>query len=169
MKTKNRNRTSDAQHVRPNVIITQVCEDSVTQTVEPAPQSATPRRADPAHELFMRAFNSTVARLQCKPEWANGTGYFNHAVYDEELKTQIPLGDRGTFVDGYGRKALVLHTRLGIAVVFERYSEGSTALVCNADDGFSKLQREEVIDISSIVRAETLMSLLLITQLSATA
>lgn len=118
----------------------------------------------PVVELFLAAFGSTIHRLTFKPSWHNGTGYFDAAVHDEDVLRQLPLGERGSFVDDQGRKALVLHTSFGLVMVFERYNDGPVPLVCNYDDRLRSLSPFD--EHVGAMKLHHVQDLLLLTQLS---
>lgn len=72
--------------------------------------------------LYARCTNT----IEFKPEWANGTGYFNGAVH-EQLD-----GVDGTVyasIDTQQRKMLLVKTCFGNVVVFQRYSNGGNGTV----------------------------------------
>ena len=78
-------------------------------------------------------FTSAVARseqLEYNPKWANGTGYFNHAVSGEHAPILEP-GTMKWFVDENGRTAIVVGTIFGNVVVFERRKVAYQVYVLN--------------------------------------
>lgn len=68
-------------------------------------------------------------QIAYKPEWANGTGYFDHAITDRSLFAGVPAEERIglmlTFVDEHGRHGFITYTRLGNVVVFDRYNNAT--------------------------------------------
>lgn len=55
------------------------------------------------------------------PTWKNGTGYLDGAV-----EAQLAVGEAVKCVDDYGRRVILIGTRFGTCVFFERtvYEEG---------------------------------------------
>lgn len=68
-----------------------------------------------------RYFDSHYAQIEqtieFKEEWANGTSYFDGAVW-----TPLQPGELAKSVDPYGRKIILVGTRYGTCVFFERYA-----------------------------------------------
>lgn len=166
MKVKDRNRRAPAQPAANNAPLTNVGQALQAAVLKSTPMELIVHPARAAHQLFLSAFNATVARVEFQPRWASGTGYFDGALEDAELRAMVRLGDRAAFVDDQGRKALVLHSKLGMVVVFEHHTHPNT-LVCDAEDAYNQLHQQEVIDISTILQLPALRTLLLLTQLSA--
>lgn len=80
-------------------------------------------------DLFFHHFNHVDAiAVTFNPEWRNGTGYYDHLVYDDVLPDQ-PFGAIGTSFDPDSRrKILFLKTRHGNAVIFERFTDGESGV-----------------------------------------
>lgn len=96
---------------------------------------------NPAFDKFLVIYDGLVARkhvIAYRPEWANGTGYFN-GIFDEVL-----LPGHWAFEDEHGRKAIVSSDRTrGHVVLFQRYVEGNTLAVCAPfNTGFSSIPNE---------------------------
>lgn len=72
---------------------------------------------------FESVFSSTPHRLVYNANWENGTDYLNGIVQDQALFDQLEIGERASFVDNHGRRALAICTPMGIACVFERYTD----------------------------------------------
>lgn len=70
-------------------------------------------------ELFNKFFDKIEVSVAFDPIWANGTGYFDHAV-----KADLGLGtaQMAKAVDPDGRRIIFIDTRLGNVVLFERRS-----------------------------------------------
>lgn len=64
-----------------------------------------------------------------KPEWANETGYFNHAVKDYDLNKEISDDTLIWSVDQHGRHLIIAPTLIGNVVVFDRYMHGQRDIV----------------------------------------
>lgn len=72
-----------------------------------------------------RIFNSTFNRqevvdVEFNPVWSNGTGYFDGAVKAPIKGLEVP-GAIGRCRDEHGRRILVIKTRFGNVLVFDRY------------------------------------------------
>lgn len=67
--------------------------------------------------VFARAFNkSEIKEIEFDPRWSNGTAYFDKA-------TSHPLkpGELAKCRDQHGRRMILIGTRFGTIVVFDRY------------------------------------------------
>ena len=71
--------------------------------------------------------------VKYKEEWANGTGYLNGFVRDDEAFSN---SNKVKFYDGYGRRCIGIKKDNNIAVIFERYSDNDDVLVCNLSNEF---------------------------------
>ena len=75
-----------------------------------------------AMNLFWNTyFNSEFVKcdIAYKAEWENGTGYLNGLV--DEALPQLEIGEIARTVTEKGRRVLVVKTRFGNVVLFERY------------------------------------------------
>jgi hypothetical protein len=73
-------------------------------------------------DRFMEVYNHhEVSEIAYNPDWANGTGYFDRAVYGDHAPV-IENGKVVKSVDEDGRKILIIGFSLGNVVVFERYA-----------------------------------------------
>ena len=70
---------------------------------------------------FYYAFNETQTIVPYDKRWENGTGYLDHAVRGIDAPALIPGSIVKTTTSG-GRKVLLIGTRFGNAVIFERYT-----------------------------------------------
>lgn len=68
---------------------------------------------------FNQAYESILSTIDFDPAWKNATGYLDAAV---EADLGLKPGALTKFVDDFGRRAIVIGTRFGNVVVFERYS-----------------------------------------------
>lgn len=81
------------------------------------------------NQVFTKAYNECKRDLPFNPEWSNGTGYFDFAVYSKQGVITAPKLGNGemarsnTTADGSGRRILIIGTRLGNMVVFDRFTE----------------------------------------------
>lgn len=64
-----------------------------------------------------------VPKVDYKPEWANGTGYFDGAV-NEKFESNAIVH----FIDEANRIGLILPTQVGNLVLFQRYSNGGNGI-----------------------------------------
>lgn len=73
-------------------------------------------------EIFSSIFTSEATReIPFNEFWSNGTGYFDNAVYG----SHAPKLERGEVVKSMtpnNRRILIVGTRLGNVVVFDRYT-----------------------------------------------
>lgn len=77
---------------------------------------------------FLINFSTNVEEITFKPEWANGTGYFDHVVKGEHAPS-LTAGETKTCVDGFGRRLVLVGTAVGNVVVFQRFKPGDTGVV----------------------------------------
>lgn len=79
---------------------------------------------DDRSTFFNEMFKLTKKTVEFDPKWANGTGYFDRAT-----KAELPalkIGEVGKCVADFGddrdnRRILIVKTRFGNVVLFERY------------------------------------------------
>lgn len=72
-------------------------------------------------QLFNEVFDKVATEVEYDAAWENGTGYLDHAVSGEHAPI-LPDGMIAKTVDPAGRKILIVPTRLGNVVLFERYT-----------------------------------------------
>ena len=67
-------------------------------------------------KIFQQVFRETKSEVPFDPSWANGTGYLDGAV-------NYPLspGEMAKTTDNYDRRVILIGTRFGTVVVFDRY------------------------------------------------
>lgn len=71
-----------------------------------------------AGRVFQMVFeNEKVPEITYNPAWGNGTGYFDHAVELAELE----IGEVRKCRDSNDRRLLLVGTRFGTIVVFDRF------------------------------------------------
>ncbi|HET8686508.1 MAG TPA: hypothetical protein VFM18_07565 [Methanosarcina sp.] len=85
-----------------------------------------------AYQKFIQQYNSIEDVVEFDESWSNGTGYFNNAVY-----YSLKSGERRKSVDDKGRKIILVGTRFGTCVIFERYA--GSHIVCNLPDPVQEL------------------------------
>ena len=71
-------------------------------------------------QLFNRVFNSikTEDTIEFDPKWENGTGYLNGAT-----KVHVEVGVIKASKDTHGRRILLIGTRYGTTVIFDRFKD----------------------------------------------
>lgn len=74
-------------------------------------------------KIFDDGYDRCTIDLPFNPNWSNGTGLFDYAVYGEHAPT-IPIGQMARSATPSGRKLIIIGTRLGNVVVFERQVVG---------------------------------------------
>lgn len=75
-----------------------------------------------AEQEFSDAYGR-AEEIQYCPEWANGTGYYDHAVRGSHAPHLLP----GQLVRAYStnnRRLLLIGTPIGNVIIFDRYSGG---------------------------------------------
>ena len=72
---------------------------------------------------FDRHYNDITNVLPFNPEWPNGTGYFDNAVY----KVKLQPGELASSIDKVNRRIIFVGTRFGTCVFFERFSRPADA------------------------------------------
>lgn len=73
------------------------------------------------NELFTNAFNKITKTIPFKREWSNQTGQFDFAVYGEYAPV-IGNGQAVKSLTPSGRRLIIIGTRLGLLVVYDRYA-----------------------------------------------
>jgi len=86
-------------------------------------------------ELFMKTWHLIEHVVEFDPTWHNGTGYMNGAVHFE-----LPIGGMSKSVDEIGRKVILIGTRFGTVVVFQRAKRDYDTYVYNAPREFERLE-----------------------------
>lgn len=69
--------------------------------------------------IFTERYNQVTTVIDFDPKWANGTGYYDHAVEKVDLK---PGEMAKSFDAGTSRRIILIGTRFGSVVVFDRYT-----------------------------------------------
>lgn len=69
--------------------------------------------------IFTERYEEVTTEIDFDPKWANGTGYYDYAVEAVELK---PGEMAKSFDAGTGRRIILIGTRFGSVVVFDRYT-----------------------------------------------
>lgn len=97
---------------------------------------------------FYKAYNmASVQPIDFDPAWKNGTGYFDHAT-----KVALPPGlVRCSQCPTTRRDILLVGTRFGTVVVFQRYTDPSSGIfVSNWPKAFPSTIREYLDAVSSL-------------------
>lgn len=112
-----------------------------------APAAAEPTVAEPVAlhpeaqakiDTFEAAF-AAAEKIDYNPKWANGTGYFDNAVDgDEALKLAEGQIIASTTLAGNDRKLVIVGTRFGNVVVFQRYTKNEGVYTFNAPTRFER-------------------------------
>ena len=68
---------------------------------------------------FTERYNEISKEIPFDPKWANGTGYYDYAVKMVKLE---PGEMAKSFDTGTARRIILIGTRFGTVVVFDRYS-----------------------------------------------
>ncbi len=109
---------------------------SQTQTGTPPPQREKGIEEDARKEAFETAFKN-ARRIEFDEKWKNGTGYLDHAAEGKHAP-KVSQGQVVSFLDDKDRRGVIVGTKYGNIVVFERYSpegsETSGVFVCNIAD-----------------------------------
>ena len=89
--------------------------------------------ASRANEIFTTAYSKITKTIPFNEKWNNGTGYFDGAFKGEYAPVVEP-GQLVKSIDPDGRRIIIVGTRLGNIVVFDRYSnwEQNTVFVYQA-------------------------------------
>ena len=66
--------------------------------------------------IFEQAYNSIKVNISFDSKWKNGTGYLNGAI-----KVPLQPGELSKSVDDYNRRVILIGTRFGTVVIFDRY------------------------------------------------
>lgn len=76
---------------------------------------------DPASKaIFDKAYEKANIELAFKGEWSNGTGMYDYVVYGAHAPV-VPIGQMARSSTPGGRKLIIIGSRLGNIVVFERH------------------------------------------------
>ena len=81
------------------------------------------------NELFDAAFEK-ARPIEFDKAWSNGTGYFDYAT-DSDVAPKVGFGALVKCTTPGGRRILIVGTRIGNAVIFDRYSDEKTVFVYN--------------------------------------
>lgn len=109
-----------------------------------------------AVELFTSEFEKAQVENGVKPlsseQFGNGTGYYDGAVYAD---FGLVPGQVQAMLDEFSRRALVVGTRFGNVVLFERYSPDETGvrsqtLVCNMPDKINSFVKNTVLSHNQV-------------------
>lgn len=88
-----------------------------------------------ATKFFTKAY-AQAHHIRFNPEWNNGAGYFDH-ICSEDLG--LSYGEVvSSICPDSNRRLIIVGTRLGNAVFFDRYTPSETTqpiVVCNAPSG----------------------------------
>jgi hypothetical protein len=97
-------------------------------------ESTTAVKSNVSPYSFHHAFES-APDIEFNPKWANGTGYYDHAVKGPDApKLEIGEIRRCISAAPNNRKILLVGTFLGNVVVFQRYTDREDIIVSNMPD-----------------------------------
>ena len=74
------------------------------------------------NSTFVKMFNQITKEVPFNDEWPNGTGYFNGVVNDKKIGLEPGQLAKSVAPGEDKRKLIIVGTRFGNVVVFERYS-----------------------------------------------
>lgn len=97
-----------------------------------------------ALSAFHTAFQAISLEVEFKMDWKNGTGYFQCDKVD-----RITEGDRAKCVDDHGRRMILIGTRVGTIVLFERHNTNTGVIVANVPEDLAS-----VFDLSGALTHE---------------
>lgn len=91
-----------------------------------------------AKQFLVEAFEIISNEVPFNPQWANGTGYLDNAVTDNNI--QFDVNGYAKSSDEQGRKIVLVKTRLGNVAVFQRYAgDDEKVVVTNMPCAVSKM------------------------------
>lgn len=104
---------------------------------------------------FNQVYNSTsVLSIPYNSNWSNGTGYYDGATKyilapGKIVKSVSPVGNN--------RKMLLVGTRFGTVVVFERYTDGANGIfVNNWPEGSKANLVQKLVNATSALSSDTI-------------
>ena len=77
------------------------------------------------NRIFTKAYEAITTTIAYNSRWENGTGYFDDAVNGSAAPALKPQ-EIVKSIDPHGRRIIIIGTRLGNMVVFDRYSDWET-------------------------------------------
>lgn len=84
-----------------------------------------------AYSVFQNVYNHpTALSIDYNSNWANGTGYFDHAVKGDNAPI-VGIGCVVKSITPDDRKIIIIGTRFGNAVLFDRYTPPEQIIACN--------------------------------------
>ena len=94
---------------------------------------------------FVASFNAVQKEVEYNPKWENGTGYLDHAVKGDHAP-ELLCGEMAKSVSTKGRRIVLIGTRFGNIVLFDRYSDPeSKAVVSNMPNQITTLLRGSLV------------------------
>lgn len=105
---------------------------------------------------FNASYEAITNSLPFNPQWANGTGYFDHAVKGEHAPS-LSVGEMVKSVDDAGRPLIIIGSPIGNIVVFRRYSMEMGRYTFNAPNSFEALMCHR---ICGLLREEDMATML---------
>lgn len=104
-----------------------------------------------AASRFNAAFAQITKEIPFNKDWSNGTGYFDNAV-SGPAAPQLTIAEIVKSAAPAGRKIIIVGTRLGNVVVFERYDDDKSVIVANYGSAIGQLHniKSGALDIDSV-------------------
>lgn len=87
--------------------------------------------------FFNSTFDRVTKTLDFNPDWANGTGYLDHAAEGPDAPV-LAAGDMAKSTDNFGRPMIIVGLPVGNLVVFKRYSKEDGIYTYNASRHFDQ-------------------------------
>lgn len=85
--------------------------------------------------FFNQTFDRVQTTLEFNPDWANGTGYLDHAAEGADAPV-LAAGEMAKSTDNFGRRMIIVGTPRGNLVVFRRYTKEDGIYTYNASRDF---------------------------------
>lgn len=87
--------------------------------------------------FFNQTFDRVQTTLEFNPNWANGTGYLDHAAEGPDAPV-LAAGEMAKSTDNFGRRVIIIGTPAGNLVVFRRYTKEDGIYTYNSSRGFDQ-------------------------------
>jgi hypothetical protein len=109
-----------------------------------------------AKQTLNAIYNVINEEVTYNPEWENGTGYLDYAV----INAGINVGLVAKSITAQGRKILMIGTRSGTVVCFERYTDPeSSVVVFNMPREVERLYGGLLLDETAGLSSQAIMTL----------
>lgn len=74
------------------------------------------------NKTFTAAWDRTTRSIPYNPAWSNGGGQYDYAIYGEHA-AKIPVGEMVRSSTNGGRRMLLIGTRLGNMIIYDRFTQ----------------------------------------------